>query len=229
MKKADLIPFFVLIIASVTLVMCKKDTVSNGNTDKKTKTTNSFRMSTIRSQMVSYTTLRGRGAYFRSLTPQDQYNLYIDKLYQAISTGISIQKKNLIQDVINNISVSVYADPIARQNFKNTFLANWLITAKTVFPIQEGTLIFGYPDDFDPNNLNGGIVAGGSGGGGGSNDCDCDQSSAFGACQLLNSECKNQSCSGSAHGCGFMGLYSCNGVCAEVEPSTSNPQSVFYN
>jgi hypothetical protein len=162
-------------------------------------------------------------AIFNQISSQNRYDLVEDKLNHCLSLNPNTNQSAIISDVLNEISPNTFTwGSVEHNQFTQTYLPANIISLGQEFTNQAGLNVFyhlydlDYLDDPDPIQ---------DGGGSTQEDCGCGQSSAFGACQVLGNSCAGESCGESSHGCGFGGMFDCDGLCDDVpEPSSTATQ-----
>ncbi|MFT4523173.1 MAG: hypothetical protein ACI8ZN_002125 [Bacteroidia bacterium] len=154
----------------------------------------------------------------RSISLKQRYNLWMDKLNQVLTTDLTESQRGAILEMIGFMSESTFEWEGEDYNyFTKTYLPVWYNNYSSHFSQQEGTSIFYNLIDFDPW-LN--DIANKSGE---TPKCNCDQSSFLGSCQFSGSICSEYDCGKNSWGCGFIGLFNCNGMC-EKDMIDPNPR-----
>ena len=157
---------------------------------------------------------------FNTITPQNRYDLYLDKLTFVLGLNISIDQENLINDILSNLSVNVFDwNSNDHINFTTNYLETKRSDLENYFSNQQGLNAFYHLYDIsDLNDIPSAPI-----GGNGFPNCDCDLRSYFGACQVLGNYCDEMTCNNYFRGCGFLSIWRCNGMCDDVpQPSGSN-------
>lgn len=212
----------VVIILIFLLISCSENAVQKNNEQR------------INQTEIQYNTLSNEGDSLRSVlqdrckteiiqyfndscTPAQVCDIWISKLNQVLTTGISDSMELMVTMIRDQISPDVYIDGSpSNVYFTDTFMNNWAINGMSLFDNTAGTLIFYTVYDYDPgHNIDIQNV--------GEGDCNCNRSSVFGACQFFGNDCDNDPCEDSSLGCGFIGAFRCNGVCDDVPKPSGHP------
>jgi hypothetical protein len=105
--------------------------------------------------------------------------------------------------------------------FANTFLPNRdSLLANNFTSIQGLNVFFNLYDltDLDQGIPNQGTPT--------NPPCSCNSESWFGGCQILGNVCDESTCS-IGRGCGFFGVFQCDGMCDDVPTPTSNSDYIY--
>jgi hypothetical protein len=160
---------------------------------------------------------------FNEITPQNRYDLTVDKLNHVLTLPINSIQKGIITEIRDNLTPQCFDWNSAQHlYFANTFLPNRdSLLANNFTSIQGLNVFFNL---YDLTDLDQGIPNQGTNN---NPPCSCNLGGFFGGCQILGNVCDEQSCGSTHFGCGFMGFYSCTGLCDDVPTPTSNSNYLY--
>lgn len=161
-------------------------------------------------------------AIFNTLTPQNRYDLFVDKFNHCLTLNPTINQTYVIKKLLNSMSVDAYVwGSKEHLDFTNFYLPSILSNLKQEFTNQEGLNIF--YNLYDLDNLNDIVVVGSEG----ESDCGCNKGSTFGGCQFGGDNCLKSNCAGATHGCGFGWFFKCDGLCDDI-PSPDGDKILYH-
>jgi hypothetical protein len=150
---------------------------------------------------------------FNTVSPQNRYDLFTDKLNFILNLTLTSSQEYLINDILSHLSVDVFnwnsSDYI---NFTEIYLPSIVSDLENNFTNQEGLNAFYHLYDvpfldYEPQFIYSDVPP--------PSDCDCNKTSLFGACQMTAWSCETLTCVSITKGCGFGGFFNCNGRCSD--------------
>jgi hypothetical protein len=148
---------------------------------------------------------------FNLLNGNEKLKLWTDQLNEMIKEdNLNQDQLNLVNELLNKLNATIFDTSIVnndeREIFMNIFAPDFVERARSIFNDEYVYNNF-YRIRKQPKALEpiGGIV--------GTNDCACNKSSYF-TCGFSTYECKASTCEVLVDGCGFLGMFECNGKCS---------------
>ncbi len=162
-----------------------------------------------------------RAYYQNEMTSADRFCAWQDKLSQVLTQSLTESQSTIVQTIKSSLLPEYFTNHDENSQAKMEFYAltipNWISNIQVEFNEQDRKAIFGDLNDFIP-----GAPFGGYGGSGSLEpDCDCSKGSMFNAltCWTCWGNSFNAHYCHSTYvlpACGFLGFFSCNGLCTEV-------------
>lgn len=219
-----------LILCGLTILLlsaCSKQKISDGTQKKEVAS------SLEKVQEISRLNQAEQLLAFELFSPSEKYLFWKARLENALAdTAYNSNQKALISDVLNKFGPDFYESGINndREIFQNVFVPRWIQDAKSIFTNDQIYYLFYSMSTYDQDVQNASnptpnLPA--------ANKCKCNIGSQF-TCQRIKitwsyppsatteyGDCSLQVyCESSQFGCGFFGLWSCNGSTCTYSGST---------
>jgi hypothetical protein len=161
---------------------------------------------------------------FRLASPQERCDMWKEKLNRVSSLSLSQNQRDLVQEIHDELTPDCFdwGSP-KNQQFQEVFLPSLSVELESEFSDIQGLNVFYLLHDIDDIN-NSPFAAIPDDEPSGLEDCDCDYDSFFGGCQVLGNSCDEAECGSSNRGCGFMGIWKCDGSCDDAPQPAGDVQ-----
>lgn len=148
---------------------------------------------------------------YEMLNGYDKYNLWIRTLDKMIvNDNLNFSQINLLNELKSKLNQTIFDTRLLnndeREIFKNIYAEEFLLRSKELFNEE-----YLYNNLFSLNRIL--YLAADETTGSNDEDCACNKTSVM-TCGIISSyTCKSANCKILSDGCGFLGMFECNGKC----------------